>query len=74
MDNAKGSPLYRKENCRVVIGSETVFIDCPERFAWLLEEKLGEEVADYFRGTVEELTFDPANATAPIKCRSIMNV
>lgn len=59
MDNAKDSPLYRKENCRVVIGSETVFIDCPERFAWLLEEKLGEEAADYFRGTVEELTFDP---------------
>ena len=43
---------------RIVIGKETFFIEAPERFAWILEEKLGADAARYFRETIADLKFD----------------
>lgn len=58
MADVRDGPLYRKENLVLNVGGETVHIDCPERFAWLLDDKLGGDAADYFRDTVTNLCFD----------------
>ncbi|MFR3410308.1 MAG: hypothetical protein ACLTXW_12745 [Christensenellales bacterium] len=41
MADVRDGPLYRKENLVLNVGGETVHIDCPERFAWLLDDKTG---------------------------------
>lgn len=47
----------------VEINGETFFIECPERFAWILEEKLGRDAADYFNSFkdefIEQMQSDP---------------
>ena len=58
MADVRDGPLYRKENLVLNVGGETVHIDCPERFAWLLDDKLGGDAADYFRDTVTNPCFD----------------
>lgn len=74
----RDGPLYRKENLVLNVGGETVHIDCPERFAWLLDDKLGGDAADYFRDTVTNLCFDldlsPVNVTAPMGCKSTIRM
>ena len=59
MADVREGPLYQKENLVLNVSDEAVHIDCPERFAWLLEDKLGGDAADYFRDTVTALCFDP---------------
>ena len=59
MADVRDGSLYQRENERLEVGGEMLYIDCPERFAWMLEEKLGEDAAAYFRGMVEKLCFDP---------------
>ena len=44
---------------KVEINGELYFIEAPERFAWILEEKLGADAARYFRETIADLKFDP---------------
>lgn len=59
MADVRDGLLYRKENLVLNVGGETVHIDCPGRFAWLLDDKLGGDAADYFRDMVTNLCFDP---------------
>ena len=42
----------------VEINKETFWIDCPERFSWLLKEKLGRDAVDYFDTFKDDLIDD----------------
>lgn len=39
---------------RLNINGEEIYVECPKRFEWILEEKLGRDAADYFRNLLEE--------------------
>lgn len=50
---------------KVEINGEIHWIDCPEKFAWLLEEKLGLDAAEYFNtfkdDFIQQMQSDPLN-------------